>query len=495
MGCGCRSNYYVSGGGSVNTTPADPVVDEPLVCPAGQRVATRAGGGARAGGSCEPDIDLKECSEYEILVNGICTSIKECVPPQVKQADGSCQNPQTECVPPQVKQADGSCQNPQTFSNDAFICRDDEEKLIDRCVKRILCALDEVPDYASGNPTCKKRLRCTGTTFVAGGSTETWVGYREPNEDTGVCTKIPDGGSDCPSGMKRDSAGSCVTDDCPSGMKRNAVGDCVECTYSGQAFLPDVGSFSVEEFLTDIGIDRSKVPTIDGTVCDFQKDQIIDLVLASINVLDGDASVLSVFEEYGFPLPGELQMLAATFETTLDFVGTQESLANVASAAIQFGRGNFDLALLEALDAIPLFGDQIRFVLDNTEEALSFLKKIPLGGVFSGFVSFVDAGVDKVLDALKNLSPETKDSVIQWVCKQIGRGQWVPGPHNIPVALIHAGILFGKKEWDESVGALFSVLKWMKFGGKGAKIIEKILRRVLDVLAKLNKAVTTLGQT
>jgi hypothetical protein len=48
------------------------------------------------------------------------------------------------------------------------VCGKDEEKVLDRCVKRILCRYFEEPDYASGVGVCKRRRKCDLSSGVEG---------------------------------------------------------------------------------------------------------------------------------------------------------------------------------------------------------------------------------------------------------------------------------------------------------------------------------------
>lgn len=149
MGCGCRSYVYTS---KPKPNPDPEPKPDSLSCPPGQRrTQTRAGGVP----TCEPDINLGQCTEFEILVDGICTAV-------------------TECVPPAVRQSDGSCQIPQTFSNNASVCRDDEVKVNGVCV----------PNNASS---------CTGG--------QTW------DDMAKACVA-----SVCLPGQKRDAIGDCSTE-------------------------------------------------------------------------------------------------------------------------------------------------------------------------------------------------------------------------------------------------------------------------------------------
>lgn len=541
MGCGCRRYLYTP------KPKPNPEPEPPLSCPPGQRrVQARAGGTA-----CEPDIDLGQCTEFEILVDGVCTAVKECVPPAILQSDGSCQVPNnvssckggqtwddvakacvaSVCLPGQKRDAVGGCStecdaplswggirgvcmNPdgteytggvprclegETFDSATNRCRkrcptalEVYDEALGRCIHDISkgdCPVGEVLDQSTGS--CKKRCLPPKIEVQNLGCVDPCMQGQVRQVD-GSCKTVDVRGCTDKSMLNYDP--SAVQDD--GSCKGCNIwftpldGKCVPCDKSGVIWDFELGAFSVTEFLGDLGIDTSMIPSIDNFICDYMKDDVLSAVHNALGFLEGEVELSDAFAAEGFPLPAHLTFMPVDF-IPFDFYGTTESLAEIANAALHFGEGDISEAILKLLESVPMFGDGLRNILDNTEEAVQSLKKLPIGGVLGDIlvvpVTFVGKAWDVIEKVLNDLPDLVKDQIVSKVAKTLGNTAAVPGPQAIPAAIAHALILFGKKQWDEALGALFGFLKWMKFTGKAAKMLVSVFKPFLKVLKTLSK--------
>lgn len=512
MGCGCNLRYSYPPPRD-ESEPASELEPDPdtgsgvdpgsgtgTVCPAGQMPS-------RSGGCLQP----MQCAPGEVWDE----ATQECVP--------------SGCSGGQVLDEFGVCQDPQKFSNGAALpcpkgevwdeslkgcvlrCADDEVSVMDRCVKRILCASDEVANYTSGVGVCDKRQKCEGggSENFQTGEIVTWTGYIDDNGD---CIREIE---PCKPGQEDLGEGKCRWPPCPAGYVRYGESDCkIPSAVDGDP-CPDteqekdrdgvcrdkdwVGWATERPFPNDledewignmsgIPICMSNVllmpPTLvsmDGTKIRWPNGRIEyeELVCNKLgsqtrvpcekfsdqDFLSSDNSGINwVFHKVGLPplpsldrsicnkdkltvIDGVIRFLDSYSGTSSDDISVLNdgfqigdvppempggNFADYATAAVQFGAGNFGESVINLLEAIPGFGN---YLGDGVE-------MLGLGNLLRRVLN------DK-------LSPEQKDNVIDFVLEGLATASSVPNPASpimIPLlALIQAFIKFGHRDWDEAL--------------------------------------------
>ena len=196
------------------------------------------------------------------------------------------------------------------------------------------------------------------------------------------------------------------------------------CTYKSNENLLVFGVIDLTAMLVAWGL--PPLPSLDQTVCVYQKEEIISGVIAFLNTAAGDDVSL---------LSGDIASFLDGAEYTAKALGG--NFADLAAAAIEFGRGNFDETVINLLEAIPGWGN----LLGDAVE------KLGLGRL-----------LQRIVD---RISEDDKQSIIDFVLNSIAAAASVPNPATpliVPLcALITSAIMFGRMDWDEAVFNLLSL--------------------------------------
>jgi hypothetical protein len=130
-----------------------------------------------------------------------------------------------------------------------------------------------------------------------------------------------------------------------------------------------------------------------------------------------------------------------------------ENIANITAAAIEFGRGNFDKAVINVIEAIPGAG--------------SFQQLI-----------FKEAGLGSKFEKLDDSIPlDVKQLIIETSATVTGIVTAAFPPSTPAMAILDAFIMFGNMRWDE---ALESILT-MGLGKFLTKLFGPILEKIKEV--------------
>lgn len=220
------------------------------------------------------------------------------------------------------------------------------------------------------------------------------------------------------------------------------------CVYSNTDYTGDLAGLGVSEEVTqmllDAGIDFK---SIDGSVCDVDKERILDFL---VNLLSTLGNLDDVLDDY---IPPWL----ARFITSIPPVDSFEGIANAALSLIQFGRGNFSTAFTTAITGFPGFGRWIEMLIERT-------------AAYDPAMTYID----------NSLSAEQKEVVLDnseliWTPITIGY------PPSAPfTALAQALILLGRKRWDEALEKFITM-------GIG-KIAKKVFKPLIDEIKKIKDA-------
>lgn len=191
------------------------------------------------------------------------------------------------------------------------------------------------------------------------------------------------------------------------------------CVYSSAENYKLFGAVDLTQLLVEWGL--PPLPSLDQTVCDADKEQILDDVINMLSRLAGDTIDLD-FED-----PDFTTVMNGVKYAALSLHG---NWADLVAACIEFGRGNFGESILELLEAIPGFGNTIGKVIDKT--GLGFILRKVMNKIPD---SWKDVIIDAALEALQLATAVTSPSIV-----------------TVPLlTLVQSAIMFGKKDWDESV--------------------------------------------
>jgi hypothetical protein len=212
----------------------------------------------------------------------------------------------------------------------------------------------------------------------------------------------------------------------------------VNADYTGTFAI--LGETGLKEVLNEAGI---TLPSIDGNVCEHDKVRIIEFILG---VLDKMGDVNDVLDDV---MPAWLAKLIGDFPLVDKF----ENIANITAAAIEFGRGNFDKAVINVIEAIPGAG--------------SFQQLI-----------FKEAGLGSKFEKLDDSIPlDVKQLIIETSATVTGIVTAAFPPSTPAMAILDAFIMFGNMRWDE---ALESILT-MGLGKFLTKLFGPILEKIKEV--------------
>lgn len=206
-----------------------------------------------------------------------------------------------------------------------------------------------------------------------------------------------------------------------------------------------LGSDVMEEIFSLL-FDGSKVQSIDGLVCDYKKDEIIE-------------NVVSVLRKTGGidPLSG--------------------SVNDIANAMIQVGMGRFNGTVVSLISSLPV-----------------------VGNIIAGQINF--NGLDAKVCKMGRTGRMQITSTIRWILQKALRPMYgilsVPGSDKflkdprfisalITLSLMEVAINFGAKQWDESVIRILKLVRVVLKAGKADKVNVSKLPAIKEYIEAFGK--------
>jgi len=222
-----------------------------------------------------------------------------------------------------------------------------------------------------------------------------------------------------------------------------------------------MGVLDLSTILVTFGL--PPLPSLDQIICKDDKRRVLNNVIEMLSELAGDN--ISVMDGFSDILEGGQYIVSSL----------ANNFADLAAAAIEFGRGNFGATIMELLESIPGWGNLI-------------------GEIFEKI------GLDKVIDwSLSFISDSDKEKIKDLVVNGLALAAAIPNPFTpvlVPmIAMVTSAIMFGRHQWDEAIGnllmlglgkageKLFGVLKKIKPNPNSS--ISKAMKKVTDALLKM----------